>query len=383
MSKKIKFFLFPIGLLFIFWGDAYTNERYSDLPRNIILYIGDGMGLSSVTAAKIVKGHLAMEEWPYTAFVLTFPAEDHIITDSGAAATALATGSKTQNSRIATRSISNDGANAKLDTLKTVLEWAEEKGMATGMVVTSSITHATPACFATHVKYRWVETEIARQLVFKNIEVLMGGGRKFFLPRSVSKSARKDDLNLIDMLKSKNYAVVFSRDELLQLDLRKIESIIGLFSEGGMPDVPERSPTLPEMTQKALEILKRDQDGFFLMVEGSQIDWKGHRNSESGLIEETIEFDDAIAVGVDFARENPQTLIVVTADHETGGVALIRGSLLEKSVELAFVTGSHTASMVPLFARGPGAEAFHGIIDNTYIGQKLIEYVKNRPQFSN
>jgi alkaline phosphatase len=381
--KKSKLFLLPIGLLFIFWGKAQTSEKDDNFPRNIILYIGDGMGLSSVTAAKILKGRLAMENLSHTAFVTTFPAGGGIITDSGAAGTALATGRKTENSYIATRVLPGDDADSKLDTLKTVLEWAEERGMATGLVVTSSITHATPACFASHVKYRWEETEIARQLAFKNVEVLMGGGRKYFLPSSESNGARQDDLNLIDTLRTKKYAVVFSNDELLQLDLSKTNQLIGLFSDTGMPEAPERSPTLPEMTKTALEILKRDGDGFFLMVEGSQIDWKGHSNDGVGFVAETIEFDDAIAVGVEFAKENPQTLIVVTADHETGGAALIRGSLETKSVEVAFVTGSHTAVMVPLFANGPGAEAFHGILDNTYVGQKLIEYVQNRPQLSN
>lgn len=374
--------MLAIGLLFIFWGNCQTNKRPYDRPQNIILYIGDGMGLSCVTAAKIVKGRLAMEDLPYTAFVTTFPANGDIVTDSGAAASALATGSKTQNFYISTRLISNDD-HSKLDTLRTVLELCEDKGMATGMVVTSSITHATPACFASHVKYRWDEAEIARQLVFKNVEVLMGGGAKFFLPSSDSNSVRLDDLNLVEILRSRNYHVVFSKDELLLLDLGKTNSVVGLFANGGMLDASERSPTLPEMTETALEILSKDEDGFFLMVEGSQIDWKGHSNISKGLIDETIEFDEAIAVGVEFAKEHPQTLIVVTADHETGGAALVRGSLPDRSVEVAFLTGAHTANMVPLFASGPGAEVFHGIIDNTYVGQKLIEYVKNRPQFSN
>ncbi|MFQ5824044.1 MAG: alkaline phosphatase [bacterium] len=381
--KKVLLFLLPIGLLIILLGNIHTEKRQAVLPNNIILYIGDGMGLSCVTAAKIVKGRLAMGNLPYTGFVTTFPAEDNIITDSGAAATALATGYKTKNKFIATRIASNKDIQTQLDTLKTVLEWAEEQGMSTGLVATSSITHATPASFAAHVKSRSNETEIARQMVYKNIEVIMGGGRKFFLPSFNWLPFRKDDLNLIDILKSKGYAVVFSKDELFQLDLQNTKSVIGLFSDAGMPDVSERSPTLPEMTRKALEILKKDGDGFFLMVEGSQIDWKGHRHFGTGMIEETVEFDNAIAVGVEFAQENPQTLIVVTADHETGGAALIRGSQSQHTVEVAFVSGSHTANMVPVFASGPGAEAFQGIIDNTYIGQKLIEYIKRRKQYSN
>ncbi len=189
-------------------------------------------------------------------------------------------------------------------------------------------------------------------------------------------------MNLIEVLKSRNYTIVYSKEELFHLDLDKTKNVVGLFSAAGMSDIPDRSPTLSEMTQKALEILSRDKDGFFLMVEGSQIDWKGHDNMSKGMILETIEFDDAVAVGVEFARENPGTLIVVTSDHETGGAAVLHGSLSQKSVGLSFLTGDHTGNMVPLFASGPGAKVFHGIIDNTFIGQKLIEYVKNRPHLS-
>lgn len=380
MKNKIWFLLLPIGLLFIFWSNSNFNILKSSMPRNIILYIGDGMGLCCITAAKIVKGHLAMEELPHTGFVITFPADDKIITDSAASATALATGFKTDNAFIATRSHSNGNNHTELDTLKTVLEWAEEKGMSTGLVVTSSITHATPACFASHVNSRWDEVEIAKQMAFKNIEVLLGGGRKFFLPDSTAEGVRKDGLDLLDVFKSRGYAVVMKKEELYQLDLNQIRKIVGLFSNDALPVVSERTPTLSEMTQKALEVLKKDKDGFFLMVEGSQIDWRGHENAGQQLIEETIEFDNAITAGIEFASKNPCTLIVVTADHETGGCAIIDGALSEHSAEMAFSTTAHTAVMVPVFASGPGSDVFQGIIDNTFIGEKLIYYVRKRPQ---
>lgn len=349
----------------------------ASVPKNIIFFIGDGMGLTCITAGKIAKGSLSLEKFPYTGLVTTFAAKDMLITDSAASATALATGTKTMNAIVSLKlQIGDNNADPRVDTLETVLEIAEQKGLATGLVATSSITHATPACFAAHVVSRGLEPEIARQLADKSIEVLLGGGRKFFLPQSEAGSGRQDNLNVLDVFQSAGYAVLTSPEAFKKLNFQNVERVLGLFSDGGMANIPERSPTLPEMTQAALEILSRDADGFFLMVEGSQIDWKAHDNNAEGMINEMLEFDSAIEVGLEFAQRHPETLVLVTADHETGGAAIVGGSLAKKEVEVAFSTGGHTAAMVPVFAMGPGAENFTGVMDNTRIGARLIEFVK-------
>lgn len=374
--KKIVYPVLILILLFSFSLNGFAKEK--PYPQNIIFFIGDGMGLATVTAAKIEAGNLAMEKLPHTGFVITFSKNNNLITDSAAAATALATGVKTDNGFISTTAEFNNGT-SEIDTLKTVLEWAEEKGLSTGLVVTSSITHATPACFASHVSSRKLETEIARQLSNEEIEVLFGGGLQFFLKASEKLSVRKDNLDLLQIFKSKGYRVIKSYEEFAKLNPQITERVLGLFSPEGMPDIPERSPSLVEMTEKALQILQKNEKGFFLMVEGSQIDWKAHANNAHGVIDETLEFDRAIDAGIKFAESHPQTLIVVTADHETGGIALLHSGSNGLKVDLYFTTNHHTGVMVPIFAKGPGAEAFHGIMDNTFIGQKLIEYVKNRP----
>ncbi|RMD89177.1 MAG: alkaline phosphatase [Calditrichaeota bacterium] len=373
--KKIVYPVLILILLFSFSLNSFAKEK--PYPKNIIFFIGDGMGLATVTAAKIEAGNLAMEKLPHTGFVITFSKNNNLITDSAAAATALATGVKTDNGFISTTAEFNNGT-SKIDTLKTVLEWAEEKGLSTGLVVTSSITHATPACFASHVSSRKLETEIARQLSNEEIEVLFGGGLQFFLKASEKLKVRKDNLDLLQIFKSKGYRVIKSYEEFVKLNPQITERVLGLFSPEGMPDIPERSPSLVEMTEKALQILQKNEKGFFLMVEGSQIDWKAHANNAHGVIDETLEFDRAIDAGIKFAESHPQTLIVVTADHETGGIALLHSGSNGLKVDLYFTTNHHTGVMVPIFAKGPGAEAFHGIMDNTFIGQKLIEYVKNR-----
>jgi len=171
--------------------------------------------------------------------------------------------------------------------------------------------------------------------------------------------------------------VVRSREEFLELG--DVDSAAGLFAEEHPPKASERSPQLQELTRKALEILSKNKSGFFLMVEGSQIDWAAHQNNKADIIAEMLDFDKAIGVGLDFADKNPQTLVVVTADHETGGFAIHDGSIKNKEVsEARFTTNQHTAAMVPVFALGPGASAFAGIGDNTTVGKTIIQYLMGK-----
>ncbi len=340
-------------------------------PKNIILFIGDGMGASQLSAAKYVKGELQMERCTVGGLATTH-CIDRMVTDSAAAGTALATGHKTTKGTIAQ---TPEGS-----PLKTALEVAEEQGKSTGLVATSAITHATPASFGAHVPKRGMQAEIAEQLAAQEIEVLFGGGHAFFIPQSVEGSMRKDDKNVLETLESW-MTVVTTEEEFKALGTPN--RVAGLFADNGLPKVSEKRIELAAMTRKAIQVLAQNKKGFFLMVEGSQIDWAGHANDAEYVLLETLDFDDAVGVGLDFAKHDGNTLVIVTADHETGGFAVLDGSVGSNTVsQTAFATKTHSATMVPVLAYGPGSEAFGGIIDNTDIGRQIIHYLeKDRPGF--
>jgi len=332
----------------VFAGDA--------VPKNIILFIGDGMGLSQVTAGKIVKGNLEMERCPVTGLVTTWSTSS-LVTDSAAAATALATGVKTRNGSLG---LTPDGR-----PLKNVTEYAKEKGKSTGVAVACALTHATPAGFIVHVPGRKMDSEIAEQIAASDVDVLFGGGLNHFNPTN--------NPSLPEL--QKKMPVVFTTPEFRNLGTP--EKAAALLYPVHPPYAAEREVSLEEMVQKAIQILSQDKDGFFLMVEGSQIDWAGHKSDGTNVVSEVVDFDNAVGAGLDFAKENGETLILITADHETGGFAVLDGSVENKTVDkTGFAHGSHTASMVPLFACGPGSEVFGGVHDNTDIGKTMIRYIK-------
>ncbi|HPG41864.1 MAG TPA: alkaline phosphatase [bacterium] len=360
--QKIKTILQILLCSVIFFS---ANSFAEKNPRNIILLIGDGMGVAHVTAAKTVNGTLNMERMTGGGLSVTYSANNYV-TDSAAGGTALATGTKTYNGAI---SVSPDTL-----PVKTVCEFAEEKGKATGLVVTCTFTNATPASFFAHVAKRSMENEIAAQLANSGIDVVFGGGWGFLVPKSVEKSRRKDDLDLLTGLEKK-MLVIRTPEEFAKLGSPK--QVAGFFAAENLPQAKERSVSLADMTSKAIQLLAQNSKGFFLMVEGSQIDWGGHNNNAEYLINEVIDFDAAIGAALDFAEKNKNTLVVVTADHETGGLTLLEGSIPDKKVSKpAFSTGNHSATMVPLLVYGPGSQVLGGIHDNTFIGKTLIEFVK-------
>ncbi len=345
-------------------------------PTRVILFIGDGAGTSYWTAASLATDSLAVKQFPVVGLVDT-QSSDSKITDSAAAATAYASGIRTYNGAL--------GVDPDTNAVLTVLEVAQQRGMATGLVATSSLTHATPAAFASHVSNRQKHWEIARQLAEAGVDVLLGGGRRYF-----EATSRTDGLDLLAAMAAEG-AVLITQDEFQDLDTDSVSTLIGLFASDHMPDVYSRVPSLPEMTSRALEVLDKDPDGFFLMVEGSQPDWWGHDNATlDSVTAEMLDLDRAIGVALEYQRRHPSTLIVATADHETGGLALQfakpqpshDGSAATADTAAApelvagYTTGSHTASMVPLFASGPGAERFGGVNDNWIIGRLLLEAVR-------
>lgn len=323
------------------------------------------MGIAQLTAGKIVKGRLNLEQFKHLGLLMT-NSQSELVTDSAASGTAMATGYKTENKAI---SVASDGT-----PLKTIIEYAKDVNMATGLVVSSSITHATPAVFVAHVANRKNQTIIAEQIADSNIDVLFGGGWGYFVPNTTAGSFRHDDKNLLAKM-AEETVVIKTEDEFNKLG--NVDSVTGLFSRKGLAKAGERHPGLPALTRKAIEILSKNENGFFLMVEGSQIDWAGHDNNQDDIIAEVIDFDNTIGIGLDFAKHNPETLLIVTADHETGGFAIHDGSIKAKKItESDFTQTHHTAEMVPVFAFGPGASDFTGIGDNTKIGKILINYLK-------
>jgi alkaline phosphatase len=261
--------------------------------------------------------------------------------------------------------------NSKGIKARSILEIAESNGLSTGLISTSSITHATPASFIAHQSSRGSYEDIAMDFLKTEVDVFIGGGYDHF-------AKRKDKLNLIDSLKVRGYEVDTLMDMILKSSSLKLA---GLTAPVHNPyRLNGRGNMLPASSGKAIEILNKNQKGFFLMIEGSQIDWAGHANYADTLIDETLDFDKAVGVALDFAQNDGHTLVVVTADHETGGVTITGGDLLTHNVKLNFSTKDHTAVMVPVYAFGPGAEKFTGIYDNTEVFQKILTCYRFKKQ---
>ncbi len=339
--------------------------------KNVIVMIGDGMGYEAVTAARIASfGRglgLTMDRLPAIGQSITLSLSDDLITDSGAGATAIACGQKTTNGRI--------GTDQEGRPLRTILELARGLGKATGIVATCDITHATPASFAAHVKDRNNAWEIARQLAATPADVMLGGGSAWFLPGSRPGSKRDDELDLLAELRKKGMTVITDPAQFKALDPAGTKKLAALLASGHLKPAAERQegPSLEELTRTALAILARDSDGFFLMVEGSQIDWAGHGKDIQNSVAEVLEFDRAIAAALEFATKDGQTLLVVTADHETGGLSLTAASERGKTLAATWATGDHTANIVPLWAFGPNQQAFARVIQNHQIPQLAIQ----------
>ena len=339
--------------------------------KNIIFCIGDGMGLGQTTLARMKTagpdGMLCIERMPVIGLVRTHSA-NALRTDSAAAGTALASGVKTNNFRL--------GMTADGKKYQTILEAAKAKGMRTGLVATSAITHATPASFGAHVESRRMENKIAQQLIANKIHVLLGGGRQHFLPKSDAHSKRNDKTDLIKQAKKTGYCYVQNAEELKNAHG---PYLLGLFQHGPLTTRPPE-PTLAELTEKAIEVLDRKDKkslnknkGFFLMVEGGQIDWACHDNDVNNTVRQVLCFDEAVKSAIEFALKDGQTLVVATADHETGGLTINGGSLKGDNLDVHWSTKGHSCLPVPLYAFGPNADMFSGVYDNTEIPKKFAQ----------
>ena len=322
---------------------------------NVIYFIGDGTALPQVYAGMLAtRQELVFPKFPYIGVVDTHSASNDI-TDSAAGGTALASDHKTNNAMI--------GVNPDTIPVKTLLEVFAEKGKETGIVVTSYVTHATPASFYAKVPHRKQYEDIAVQMAENSyLNLIIGGGMKHF-------NQRKDSINLIERMENELGWIVYDKLDNIDVTCKKYAV---LADDGHMPPAAKRGDFLPRAVKTALNTLDDAENGFFLMVEGSQIDFACHGNDSAWMVNEVVDFSQAIQIALDYAEEHGNTLVVVTADHETGGLTLPDKKGKYTNVSFCYSTGSHTCLPVMVYAYGPGAEQFTGWMQNTAIKGKIL-----------
>ncbi|MGH3096759.1 MAG: alkaline phosphatase [Streptosporangiales bacterium] len=382
------------------------------VAKNVIYIQGDGMSVGQRDLIRLAtagnRDDLVMNELPVSGLVHTDPADpEETVTDSAAGATAYATGHKTYNGGV--------GVDADGDPVETVLEMAKDAGKATGLVTTSQVTDASPAAFASHVRDRDVQSEIARQYVTSSRpDVILGGGEDWWYPegnpgawpnhpaKDPTEESHGAKGNLVRRAEQAGYTYVSNGEEL---HATHADRILGLFAneemfeyepegEGALyePSVPLRT-----MTSKALDTLSRDRQGFFLMVEEEGIDGMAHANNARMTIKTGKALDETVAAVLGFAKTHPRTLVIVGGDHETGGLTIenvddedesgtgdsaedgpfqVADSDLEFTVDWS--TGGHTGADVPFTAYGPGARRLDGTIDNTEVFDAMVRAMRLR-----
>lgn len=341
--------------------------------RNIILLIADGAGAGVWTAAVYAEHDLAVRRMPVVGLVDSRSSNARV-TDSAAGSTAYATGKRVGNRTIGVGgacplpSSRDTTATAWPDGCERLTSWftmARDKGRATGLVTTTSIIDATPASFIAHSPSRYWREAIAEQFAVADLDVMLGGGRRYF-------DNRTDRRNLLAALCA--HADCINSDAELAAYRGGDRPLIGLFAAEDMDDIQPRTITLPQMVDAALTKLARNSAGFVAVFETEATDNDTHANLPLDRITaDILEFDRAVASALEFARRTPGTLVIATSDHETGGFSLVQTGL---DFELRYTTTGHTATLVPLFASGPQASRFGGLRDNTEIGQALMDIVE-------
>lgn len=321
--------------------------------KNVILMIGDGMSLMHVYSAWAANhGKLYLENCGTTGLSKTYCA-NRLITDSGAGGTAMAIGKKTNYHSV--------GVDADGNPQPSLITLAKKKGLSAGVAVTCRLWDATPADFCCHNVDRDQEDEIIADYVNCDADYVVGGGAKKF-------ENRKDGRNIFKELEQKGYQVARSWEECQKLKSGKI------FAVTDSVDTPlpaERGDRLAQSALKGIELLNQNPKGFFMMIEGSQLDDYGHFNDLNLLMQETHDFDRTIGQVLKWAAKDGETLVVITADHETGGLTLVGGDKDKGEIKCKFSTTDHSGVMVPVYAFGPGSELFTGIYENTDIFHKI------------
>lgn len=344
--------------------------QQDNTPFNVIFLVGDGMGLSQLSSAYFYgEQEPNFSRFPVVGLSKT-KSGSHKITDSAAGATAFSTGEKTYNGAI--------GVNMDTNAVSTITEDLADQGWKIGLIATSSITHATPASFYAHVPSRIMQQEIAKELVYSQVDFIAGGGYGWF-------NNRTDSINYLDSLTARGYFV--DTNSVLTPSSTPQQKLAFLLAPDGLPAKHlGRDDFLTQATQRAIDFFDSKKESFFLLVEGSQIDWGGHANSGQYVTQEVLDFDKAVGVALDYAKEQGNTLVVVTADHETGGFTMAGeqnvGPFMAISRDYntlvpSFSTGGHSCTMVPVLAKGPYAQKFSGIYENTNIYSLFKEITGN------
>jgi len=385
---------------------AGGGANHGGRARNVIFIQGDGMGIAHRElirlATKGQDGDLRMNRMDTTGLVHTDSADpEEAVTDSAAAATAYATGVRSYNGAI--------GVDVNGRSVKNLLEHAKEVGKATGLVTTSQVTDASPAAFSAHVADRAEQSEIARQIIqTTQVDVVLGGGEDWWYPAGTegawpdhpptdpSEQSKGTRGNLVQRAQQLGYRYVRNGSEMAAIDRGRV---LGLFANEemfeyhneGEGDLYEPSVSLPSMSGKALELLSKDRDGFFLFIEEEGIDEMAHHSNATLMIKAGTALDDTVGIALDFAARTPGTLVLVVGDHETGGLAIenvddadengvgeqsedvipIAGSDLKMVAD--WTTGGHTGAATPITASGPGADRLRGIIKNTDVNSALLQ----------
>ena len=334
-----------------------VSQPKSKRVKNVIVMIGDGMGVEQVSVGWVLNGgHLNLDNFPVTGYSRTY-CVDKLITDSCAGGNAIANGHKTLYGHM--------GMDEEGKPCESLLHLAQKKGMKTGVAVTCRINDATPIDFVGHSADRHDEAGIAAQYVNSGVDFLTGGGIKFW-------QNREDGRDLVAEMVAKGYTFV---DNPADLEAVTKAPLLGLFAPLEMEPALDRGPVLEDCAEKALELLD-NRKGFFLMIEGSSIDDWCHRQKVGHMAEELFDFDRTVGKVLQWAEKDGHTLVIVTADHATGGLTLVGGSLEKHSVKVHFSTKGHNGILVPVFAYGPHAEDFTGVYENADLSRRIRALMK-------
>ncbi len=361
MNKWIRYTAIALVLVTVLIGVSAFQQAKPVKPKKVILLIGDGMGLTQISGAMSeYTGQNAFERFPVIGLSKTQSADDYV-TDSGAGATVFSIGKKTFNGAI--------GVGADSLPCENLFEKLKKQERATGVVVTSSVTHATPASFYAHVGSRNSEDDIAAFLLNGNCDVVIGGGNKFF-------AMRGDGRDLYKELQQKGFVTV--SDTINTFKRQTATKLVYTLSTDGMKRILDgRGDYLKRASLNAIELLGQNKNGFMLMIEGSQVDWGSHAMDYPYMKTELHDLNETINAVLDYAQKEKDVLVIVTADHETGGLALTMNKENRKQFIPKYTYNKHTGVMVPVFAYGPGAEQFAGIYENTAIFDKLVNLLNS------
>ena len=345
-----------------------TNRTTAEEEINNVIYmIGDGMGLAHTSMLKI-EGEYAPTAFDraHNIALITTHSTNNRVTDSAAAGTALATGHKTRNRMV--------GMTPDSVAVESMMLKAEREGYATGLTYTCYLQHATPASFYASSPHRDSMNIITGCFVKSGIDVALGGGRQF-----VEEYYTLQGKDYKAELASLGYQVLHNPEEMTSVSSG---NVLGLFAEDNMPKIREgRGDYLLQATNKALEVLTNNvandnKRGFLLMVEGSKIDYRSHDNDSEGILAEMRDFEKCVAAAMDYADTHPGTLVIICADHETGGLSIPSQSpdfkKADSGINYRYTTKGHSGTMVPVYLYGTGAERINGVMDNTDLAKQIM-----------